>query len=221
MTTSIPSTILGLGPDPALGPTFGLGLDSGVEDPQFMHGGRVPRPSAGSAPPPQDQYSAGSVAPLEDQSSAGSAAPPVDQSSDPPFDPSTNAKHPDVEPDSTPAGFSLLGMVQHALSNLATKFGYLKRPASIAEAPAVPPAVEDLEAVEVLGDIEATEFQCMSDAESPILMDGKPVIVTEPQECHKYFTDYARFADPQEFFFTAAREVFKSNMLLSFCRLEE
>lgn len=178
------SSILGLGPDPDLAPTFILGVDSGVEDAQFMHGGRVLSPSADPATFHQDQ------------ATVPAADPPT-------------IEDPDSDPDST-TGLSLLGMFNQAFSNLATKFGYLRKPTDSVEAPAGDPAVN------VLGDLEDVEFQCMSDEETPILVDGKPVIVTEPQECHKFFMDFAQFADPEEFFFQAAREVFKSNGLLSF-----
>ena len=59
------------------------------------------------------------------------------------------------------------------------------------------------------------EFQCMNGENSPVLdLDGQPVIVSEPQQCHQYFMDFASFADPdsETVFMEEAHIVFKSNL---------
>ncbi|XP_023328843.1 calponin homology domain-containing protein DDB_G0272472 isoform X2 [Eurytemora carolleeae] len=211
VSLGIPSTYLGLGPHPEQGSTFGLGLDFTQDqlDHQFMHGGRTPVTHKEGI---SDEYDLERMKDSVINSDFG----------------------------------SVLGGIKKVLSNLGSKFGYLKKtpgyhgptpnpetgtssapkleagPTPTPDSESDPDPTTNYESEQTstpnsepksnpgqTSDPEHTQFQCMSDTHNPILLEGEPVLVTEPQDCHKYFMDFAAFADPQLVFMEEARAVFK------------
>ena len=75
-------------------------------------------------------------------------------------------------PTEDPAGFSLLGSVKGLFIRLGEKLGYMKKPREAAPAP---PGSSGF------------QFQCMTADDKPIMVEGTPVMVSEPGECHRYY----------------------------------
>ena len=81
-----------------------------------------------------------------------------------------------------PTPFSLFGSIKSALTRLGQKFGYLKKSSQGQEFAGTedgsPPGSEsDL----------GFAFQCMTADDKPILVNGEPVMVVEPGDCHQYY----------------------------------
>ena len=76
-----------------------------------------------------------------------------------------------------PTPFSLLGSIKSALTRLGKKFGYLKK-SEQQENPGT-----DQESSPGSG----FAFQCMTAEDKPILVDGKPVMVADPGDCHQFY----------------------------------
>ena len=86
------------------------------------------------------------------------------------------------------------------------KFGYLKKPQPH------PDVLHDFQDGE-----EYFEFQCMNADDLPIMVENRPVTVSQPEDCSKYFTTgqpagHATLMSPPEAFTDVARKVFKSNL---------
>ena len=74
-----------------------------------------------------------------------------------------------------PTPFSLLGSIKSALTRLGKKFGYLKKnqQQEIPEQESSPGS--------------GFAFQCMTADDKPILVDGQPVMVADPGDCHQFY----------------------------------
>ena len=77
-----------------------------------------------------------------------------------------------LTPTEDQAGFYLLGSVKRLFTRLGEKLGYMKKPH---EKAAAPPGSSGF------------EFQCMTADDKPIMVEGMPVTVSEPGECHRYY----------------------------------
>ena len=100
----------------------------------------------------------------------------------------------------------ILGIFKSAFTRLGVKFGYLKKPQPH------PDVLHDFQDGE-----EYFEFQCMNADDLPIMVENRPVTVSQPEDCSKYFTigqpaGHATLMSPPEAFTDAARKVFKSNL---------
>ena len=78
-----------------------------------------------------------------------------------------------------PTPFSLFGSIKNAFTRLGQKFGYLKKSSSQGQ--------------EFAGTDPGSEsnpgfaFQCMTADDKPILVNGEPVMVVDPGDCHQYY----------------------------------
>merc|ERR1712079_92126 len=99
----------------------------------------------------------------------------------------------------------VLGIFKSAFTRLGVKFGYLKKPQPH------PDVLHDFQDGE-----EYFEFQCMNADDLPIMVENRPVTVSQPEDCSKYFTTgqpagHATLMSPPEAFTDVARKVFKSD----------
>lgn len=77
------------------------------------------------------------------------------------------------KPTEEPESFTILTSLRNAFARLGSKFGYIKKSAVPTEPLTEPSNVFD--------------FQCMTADDLPITVDGQPVRVAEPKDCHRYF----------------------------------
>ena len=219
VSLGIPSTYLGLGPHPEQGSTFGLGLDFTQDqlDHQFMHGGRTPVTHKEGI---SDEYVLERMKDSVIYSDFGSVWGGIKKVLSnlgsklgyfkntpgyhvPTPNPETGtASAPKLEAGPTPTPDS------EADTGPTTNYESEQTSTPNSEPKSNPGQTSDP---------EHTQFQCMSDTHNPILLEGEPVLVTEPQDCHKYFMDFAAFADPQLVFMEEARAVFKSKYFRVSC----
>ena len=82
-----------------------------------------------------------------------------------------------------PTPFSLFGSIKSALTRLGRKFGYLKKSSHGQEEFA---GTEDVSPPGSESD-PGFAFQCMTADDKPILVNGEPVMVVEPGDCHHYY----------------------------------
>ena len=75
--------------------------------------------------------------------------------------------------------FSLLGSMKNMVRRLGEKFGYIKKSGNLL------PEAQSLPSGEA-GEMHFM-FQCMTLDDKPIVVDGKPVMVSEPESCHEFF----------------------------------
>ena len=245
--------MLGLGPDPFDGPSFGLApeftpdahsLDQGLAVDPLLPGGQNEgggQFGVGNSDPANIDKNVGGEGAKEGEGEFKSQLPLNDVGSQAKMAPTDN------EIGISPT--SLVKRVKQAFWTLASKLGYVRRPSRLADpatsgikqteeglSPSPVPSSADKAQVNtspVNGkqqdkpgginvivhnadneDEEHFEFECMSDANTPILDgEGRPVTVSQPQDCHKYFVDWAAFAEPETVFFQEARKVFKSKQV--------
>ena len=101
---------------------------------------------------------------------------------------------------------SLLQRFKNVFTRLGVKLGYLRKPQPH------PHVLHDFQD----GD-EFYEFQCMTAEGQPVLVDGHPVSVHQPEDCSQYFVQgqsqgHATLMDPPQAYVEAAKAVFKSKL---------
>ena len=106
---------------------------------------------------------------------------------------------------------SVFSFLRNSVRRLGVKFGYIKK------AEPHPDVVHDFQDENL--DLYQ-EYQCMSSDDKPILSNGLPVTVSQPQDCQKFFTQgeaggYASVMEPPAEFILAARNIIKSNPRVS------
>ena len=85
-----------------------------------------------------------------------------------------------------PTPFSLFGSIKNALTRLGRKFGYLKKSQQDQDF-----AGTDHESLPgSSGSDPGFAFQCMTAEDKPILVDGQPVMVVDPGDCHQYYLQH-------------------------------
>ena len=85
-----------------------------------------------------------------------------------------------------PTPFSLFGSIKNALTRLGQKFGYLKKSQQSQEEFA---GTDDGSSAGS-GSDPGFSFQCMTADDKPILVDGQPVMVLDPADCHQYYLQH-------------------------------
>ena len=229
VSLGIPSTYLGLGPHPEQGSTFGLGLDFTQDqlDPQFMHGGRAPVTHKDSISDKHVRENMKNPVINSDFDSVWGGIKKVLLNlfskldyfkkipGGPLFDPTlktgqTSAPKLSAGTATTPDSEAVLAPTLYSEADPDPTPNFETEQTST-------PNSEPKSTPGQTTDPEHTQFQCMSDEHNPILLNGEPVLVTEPQDCHKYFMDFASFADPQLVFLEEARAVFKSKYFRVSC----
>merc|ERR1719209_2105604 len=78
-----------------------------------------------------------------------------------------------------PTPFSLFASIKNSLTRLGQKFGYLKKNQG-QDFPGAGPGYAP-------GSDPGFAFQCMAADDTPILVDGQPVMVVDPGDCHQYY----------------------------------
>ena len=106
-----------------------------------------------------------------------------------------------VEPEES---FSIFGAIKNVFMRLGTKFGYIKKSST-----------PDTVVHDGRGAEHYYEFQCMTADDQPIMINNQPVMVSEPQDCHQYYSKgqeegHASQLDPPNIYMESARTVFKS-----------
>ena len=117
------------------------------------------------------------------------------------------------EPVEPAESFSIIGAIKNVFTRLGTKFGYIKKSVNPET------VVHDAPGSEVY-----YEFQCMSADDQPILINGEPVMVSEPHDCHQFFTKgqgegHASITEPPPIYMESARTAFKSKDKSVLCNL--
>ena len=231
-TNNIPSSIIGQGPDPFMDPSYSLRPEHLVENPpQFMHGGRVvyrAEPSGGIQGDPETNVRFSVLSRMKaafwnlatklgyvkkKQTNIGTPPHPTRTEDEPMRSPPAEDEPmrnptadqqlmrdptPNIEPMRDPTAD------RHPMKRLKVEEEHPMRDTKAVKQPT------KREINVILHDDEHYEFECMSDTDTPILVEGRPVVVTEPQDCHRYFMNYATFADPGLIFVQEARIIFKS-----------
>merc|ERR1719167_567781 len=109
-----------------------------------------------------------------------------------------------MEPTDDSEPFSIIGSIKNVFTRLGTKLGYIKKPPKSSN---VVHSGVDSE--------EYYEFQCMTADDQPIMMNGQPVTVIDPQECNNFYSNgqtvHGSYLDPPTFFMDSARAAFKSD----------
>lgn len=158
--TNIPPTLLGLGPDPLDGPHFGLGPNPEA----FLdQNGEGMSPSGRMSKDDTSQFSPNEI--KEDEFLDG-----FKSVEDFDVNPEKTSQFTEQlqKPTKEPGSFSFLDSLRNIFIRLGTKFGYIKKS---------PQPVN----------VKVLEFQCMTADDQPILVDGHPVLVQEPKDCHRYY----------------------------------
>ena len=78
-----------------------------------------------------------------------------------------------------PTPFSLFASIKNSLTRLGQKFGYLKKNQGQDFSGTGPGSAP--------GSDPGFAFQCMAADDTPILVDGQPVMVVDPGDCHQYY----------------------------------
>ena len=81
-----------------------------------------------------------------------------------------------------PTPFSLFGSIKSALTRLGQKFGYVKKSQQGQEFAGTDPGSSPGSGFE-----QGFAFQCMTADDKPILVNGEPVMVVDPGDCHQYY----------------------------------
>merc|ERR1719447_2440913 len=81
-----------------------------------------------------------------------------------------------------PTPFSLFGSIKSALTRLGQKFGYVKKSQQGQEFSGM-----DHGSSPGSGFEQGFAFQCMTADDKPILVNGEPVMVVDPGDCHQYY----------------------------------
>merc|ERR1719447_2454121 len=81
-----------------------------------------------------------------------------------------------------PTPFSLFGSIKSALTRLGQKFGYVKKSQQGQEVAGTDPGSSPGSGFE-----QGFAFQCMAADDKPILVNGEPVMVVAPGDCHQYY----------------------------------
>ena len=106
-----------------------------------------------------------------------------------------------------PGSGSVFSFLKNSLRRLGVKFGYMRK------VEPHPDVVHDFQDENL--DLYP-EYQCMSSDDQPVLINGLPVTVNQPQDCQKFFTGgqangYASVMEPPVEFVLAARNIIRSN----------
>ena len=123
------------------------------------------------------------------------------------IDGNMRATEPIPSTNDNPESGSVLSFLKNSLRRLGMKFGYIKKPDPH------PDVVHDFRDENV--DLYH-EYQCMSPDDKPILSNGLPVTVNQPEDCQKFFAQsqtegYASIMEPPVEFVLAAKTLYKSN----------
>ena len=213
ITTSIHSSLFGLAPDP-----FEQNLEMGM-DPGMIDGG-----IGGMFPFPDKKYGNPAIDSLNGEAENNNENPvPGDEFIDDfrsvnDFDiaPEENDKFSQQlqEPVEPVESFSIIGAIKNVFTRLGTKLGYIKKSPN-----------PDTVVHESAPESEVYyEFQCMTADDLPILINGQPVMVSEPHDCHQFYTagqgeGHASHLEPPSIYMESARTVFKSKDKSVACHL--
>merc|ERR1719397_59434 len=85
-----------------------------------------------------------------------------------------------------PTPFSLFGSIKNALTRLGQKFGYLKKSQQDQDFA----GTDHRSLPGSPGSDPGFAFQCMTAEDKPILVDGQPVMVVDPADCHQYYLQH-------------------------------